>query len=124
MAEHRDEWGETAEERHDRILARDLAYLAFEEGRKRDGLTTTGPVLLAFNAGYAAGRADYLQTSRGASHIPSRHPASSAVEEESTAGAALDAPATSTERVWEPGDSPVLPDVEEPPGASKGDESP
>ncbi|MEU4016196.1 hypothetical protein AB0E56_13135 [Microbacterium sp. NPDC028030] len=60
MNEQRDEWGETAEERHARILARDLAWMTYAEACARDGLPRSERDHLIFNDGYAAGRADYL----------------------------------------------------------------
>lgn len=61
MAEQRDQWGETADERAARINARDLARMVYEEGGVRDGVgRLSGGERLAFDAGYAAGRADYL----------------------------------------------------------------
>jgi len=60
MTEQRDQWGETAEERHARILARDLAWQAYAEGCARDGVPRDEGDHGVFNAGYAAGRSDYL----------------------------------------------------------------
>lgn len=60
MPEQRDQWGETAEERHARILARDLAWMTYAEASARDGVPCTKRDRLLFNSGYAAGRADYL----------------------------------------------------------------
>lgn len=60
MSEQRDQWGETPEERHARILARDLAWMTYAEACARDGVPRTEKDHGIFNAGYAAGRADYL----------------------------------------------------------------
>lgn len=60
VAEQRDQWGETPEERHDRILARDLAWMTYAEACARDGIPRSERDHLIFNDGYAAGRADYL----------------------------------------------------------------
>lgn len=55
MGENRDQWGETEEERSDRILARDLARLTYFDERAKDGVPGRPSDDLAFNAGYAAG---------------------------------------------------------------------
>ncbi len=60
MSEQRDQWGETAEERQSRILARDLAWMTYAEACARDGVPRSERDHLIFNDGYAAGRADYL----------------------------------------------------------------
>lgn len=60
MSERREQWGETAEERHARILARDLAWMTYAEACARDGVPRSERDHLIFNDGYAAGRADYL----------------------------------------------------------------
>lgn len=61
MSDHRDEWGETAEERQARILARDLAWMSYSEASARDGVPRSERDHVVFNDGYAAGRADYVQ---------------------------------------------------------------
>jgi len=55
----RDEWGETPEERHARILARDLAWLAVSEGHARDGVPCSPRDRLHFQEGWAACYAEY-----------------------------------------------------------------
>jgi hypothetical protein len=61
VAEERDRWGETEDERTARILARDVALLVYEESMIRDGCgSLSGGEALAFKAGYHAGRADAL----------------------------------------------------------------
>jgi len=55
----RDEWGETAKERYERILTRDLAWLAYAGGHARDGVPCTPDQELHFNGGWAAAYAEY-----------------------------------------------------------------
>jgi len=62
----RDQWGETAEERHARILARDLAWLAVSEGHDRDGVPCARRDRLHFEEGWAACYAEYHPNGSGA----------------------------------------------------------
>lgn len=56
----RDQWGETPDERSDRILARDLARLTYFDQMAKNGVPGEPRDDLAFNAGYAIGRAHTL----------------------------------------------------------------
>jgi hypothetical protein len=59
----RDQWGETHDERQARIYKRDLAFFVYSEGHNRDGVPCSPSDRLHFNAGYDAGRTDYLPQS-------------------------------------------------------------
>ena len=65
----RDQWGETAEERHERILARDIAWLVYSESHARDGVPCTPADHLHFDGGWAAAYAEFHQpTPRDSDH--------------------------------------------------------
>ena len=57
----RDQWGETAEDRHARILKRDLAWLVVSEAHARDGVPCEPVDRLHFEAGWAACYAEYVR---------------------------------------------------------------
>lgn len=56
----RDQWGETSEERHQRLLTRDLAWLTVSESHARDGVPCEPKDRLHFEAGWAACYAAYV----------------------------------------------------------------
>lgn len=56
----RDQWGETADERYRRIEMRTNALMRYQDERAASGVPLEPGDHLAFNAGYAAGRLDYL----------------------------------------------------------------